>query len=219
MEGTQWDGGGPALPAGEALIPPRSEPCVPCWQGGAAFRKQRASKAMNMGLIRGGFRRMVVDKEEKYLAFFSHHNKPRCLDGGSPLPTGMEIHSRSPRQLGRGPFPGVYKVTAPPHTVRGILHPPSPSPALLLQSHSTASSHGTAMSCTLLAPSHGTAMSRTLLALSRGTATSCSLPASSRPPPGLSHVSHSPVLGRLSSVPCGQCTGSTELQVNHPCTS
>lgn len=54
-----------------------------------------ASQAMNMGLIRGGFERMVVDKEEKYLAFFSHHNKPRCLDGGSPLPTGMESHSCS----------------------------------------------------------------------------------------------------------------------------
>lgn len=38
---------------------------------------------------------MVVDKEEKYLAFLSHHNKPRCLDGGSPLPTGMESHSCS----------------------------------------------------------------------------------------------------------------------------
>lgn len=52
---------------------------------------------------------MVVDKEEKYLAFLSHHNKPRCLDGGSPLPTGMESHSRSPRQLGRGPFPALMK--------------------------------------------------------------------------------------------------------------
>lgn len=54
-----------------------------------------ASQAMNVGLIRGGFERMVVDKEEKYLAFLSHHNKPRCLDGGSPLPTGMESHSYS----------------------------------------------------------------------------------------------------------------------------
>lgn len=50
---------------------------------------------MNVGLIRGGFERMVMDKEEKYLAFLSHHNKPRCLDGGSPLPTGMESHSYS----------------------------------------------------------------------------------------------------------------------------
>lgn len=54
-----------------------------------------ASRAMNVGLIRGGFERMVVDKEEKYLAFLSHHNKRRCLDGGSPLPTGMESHSSS----------------------------------------------------------------------------------------------------------------------------
>lgn len=54
-----------------------------------------ASQAMNVGLIRGGVERMVMDKEEKYLAFLSHHNKPRWLDGGSPLPTGMESHSCS----------------------------------------------------------------------------------------------------------------------------
>lgn len=67
---------------------------------------------------------MVVDKEEKYLAFLSHHNKPRCLDGGSPLPTGMESHSRSPRQLGRGPFPCAYEMPAPPNAT------PRPSPGI-----------------------------------------------------------------------------------------
>lgn len=29
---------------------------------------------------------MVVDKEEKYLAFRSHHNRARCLDGGRHFP-------------------------------------------------------------------------------------------------------------------------------------
>lgn len=98
----------------------------------AESRGPCASKAMNMGLIRGGFQRMVVDKEEKYLAFFSHHNNPRCLDGGSPLPTGMEIHSRSPRQLGRGPFPSAYETPAPPRAA------PRPRRA----SHGTATSRG-----------------------------------------------------------------------------
>lgn len=78
---------------------------------------------------------MVVDKEEKYLAFLSHHNKPRCLDGGSPLPTGMESHSCSPRQLGRGPFPRAYEMPTPPNSAprplpgiprHGGLHHPGP---------------------------------------------------------------------------------------------
>lgn len=130
MAGTDWQQGkGTARGSGTEGAPgPRFSPQVQgasrsCWEGNLLrSRRPRASQAVNVGLIRGGFERMVVDKEEKYLAFLSHHNKPRCLDGGSPLPTGMESHSRSPGQLGRGPFPHTYEMPAPPNTA------PWPSP-------------------------------------------------------------------------------------------